>query len=159
MGMDKATFIETLRTRRAEWEALLAQVGKERMLEAGAAGAWSVKDIIAHIMWGEREMIGVCKQHALIGSDLWNLSEDERNASMVAQQRDRPLEEVLHEEEQAYAQLLEAVQALTDEDFNDPHRFRYMPTEWIPWQIIAGCSFKHYSEHIPSIRAWLQQKV
>lgn len=157
--MDKATFIETLRSGRAEWEALLAQVGKDRMLEPGAAGAWSVKDIMVHIMWGEREMIGVCKQRALIGSDLWNLPEDERNATMVAQQQDRPLEEVLHEEEQVYAQLLEAVQALTDEDFNDPGRFRYMPKEWVPWHIIAGCSFRHYSAHIPSIRAWLQQQV
>ncbi|TMC56864.1 MAG: ClbS/DfsB family four-helix bundle protein [Chloroflexota bacterium] len=116
--MDKATFIEGLRNERAGWEALLAQVGKERMLEPGAAGAWSVKDIIAHIMWGEREMIGVC-----------------------------------------YAQLLEAIQALSDEDFNDSHHFRYMPEEWTPWQIIAGCSFRHYRDHMPSIRAWLQQKV
>jgi len=156
--MDKATFIKSLRTGRAEWEALLAQVGKERMLEPGAAGDWSVKDIIAHIMWSEREMIGVCKQHALVGSELWSLPEDERNAVTAAQQRDRHLEEVLHEEEQVYAQLLEAVQALSDEDFNDFHRFRYMPEEWVPWQIIAGCSFRHYSDHMPSIRAWLQQQ-
>ena len=157
--MDKATFIEGLRNERAGWEALLAQVGKERMLEPGAAGAWSVKDIIAHIMWGEREMIGVCKQHALVGSELWNLPEDERNAVIVAEQRDRPLDEVLHEEEQVYAQLLEAIQALSDEDFNDSHHFRYMPEEWTPWQIIAGCSFRHYRDHMPSLRAWLQQKV
>jgi len=110
-------------------------------------------------MWGEREMIGVCKQHALVGSDLWNLPEDERNAVIVAEQRDRPLDEVLHEEEQVYAQLLEAIQALSDEDFNDSHHFRYMPEEWTPWQIIAGCSFRHYRDHMPSIRAWLQQKV
>jgi len=157
--MDKATFIEGLRNERAGWEALLAQVGEERMLEPGAAGAWSIKDIIAHIMWGEREMIGVCKQHALVGSDLWNLPEDERNAVIVAEQRDRPLDEVLHEEEQVYAQLLEAIQALSDEDFNDSHHFRYMPEEWTPWQIIAGCSFRHYRDHMPSILAWLQQKV
>src|SRR5436309_13694248 len=102
MHMDKATFIEGLRNERAGWEALLAQVGEERMLEPGAAGAWSVKDIIAHVMWCEREMIDVCQAHALVGSDLWDLPEDERNALMVAEQRDRPLQEVLRAEQQVF---------------------------------------------------------
>jgi len=153
--MDKATFLETLRTTRTEWEALLAQVGEERMLEPGAAGTWSVKDIIAHIMWGEREMLGVCQQHALVGSELWNMTDDERNPIMVAEQHDRPLQDILSEERQVYAQLLAAVQSLSDEDFDDPHRFRYMPDDWLPWQVIAGCSYKHYKDHMPSIQDWL----
>src|SRR5437660_2729156 len=89
--MDKATFIETLHAERAEWEALLAEVGEARMLQPGVAGGWSVKDIIAHVMWGEREMVGVMQARALVGSKLWDLPEDERNAIMVAEQRDRPL--------------------------------------------------------------------
>ena len=155
--MDKATFLEELHAARTEWEDLLAQVGEERMLEPGAAGAWSVKDIIAHLMWGEREMIGVCEAHALVGSNLWNLSEDERNAAVVAEMRDCPLQEVLLEAKQVFAHFLAAVQRLSDEDFNDPHRFRDMPDDWIPWRILAGCSYAHYRQHMPSIRAWLQQ--
>lgn len=96
--MDKATFIETLHAGRAEWQALLAEVGDARMLQPGAVGEWSVKDVIAHVMWGEHEMVGVIQAHALVGSDLWNLPEDERNAIMVAEQRDRPLHDVLTEE-------------------------------------------------------------
>ncbi len=83
--MDKTTFIETLLAGRAEWEALLAEVGEARMLQPGVAGEWSVKDVIAHVMWGEREMVGVMQAHALVGSDLWDLPEDERNAIMVAE--------------------------------------------------------------------------
>ena len=143
--MDKATFIETL----------LAEVGEARMLQPGAAGEWSVKDVIAHVMWGEREMVGVMQAHALVGSNLWDLPEDERNAAVFTEQRDCPLQEVLTEEQQVYAQFLEAVQALSDEDFSDPHRFREMPEQWLPWQILAGCSFAHYRQHTPSIRAWL----
>jgi hypothetical protein len=153
--MDKATFIETLHAGRAEWQVLLAEVGEARMLQPGAAGEWSVKDVIAHVMWGEREMVGVMRAHALIGSDLWDLSEDERNAIMVTEKRNRPLQEVLTEEQQVYAQFLEAVQALSDEDFTDPRRFREMPEQWLPWRILAGCSFAHYRQHTPSIRAWL----
>jgi len=74
------------------------------------------------------------------------------------QNRDRPLHEIVREEQQAYADLLEAVQTLTDEDLNDPHRFKQMPQEWAPWQLFVGNSFKHYQDHMPSIRAWFEQR-
>ena len=156
--MDKATFINTLEQSRAEWEALLAQVDEERMLQPGAAGKWSVKDVIVHVTWGEREIVPIMRTHVLAGSELWNLSDDERNEIVYQQNRDRPLQEILQEEQQAYADLFEAAQALSDEDLNDPHRFKQMLEEWVPWQIIAGCSFKHYQDHMPSIREWLAQR-
>lgn len=156
--MKKTTFINTLKETRAEWEALLAQVDEDQMLQPGAAGKWSVKDIIAHVTWGEREIVPVMRTHALIGSDLWNLSDDERNEVVYQQNRNRPLHEIIHQEQQAYADLLEAAQALSDEDLNVPHRFKNMPQEWMPWQIFAGNTFKHYQDHMPSIRAWLARK-
>ena len=156
--MDKTVFINTLKQSRAEWEALLAQVDEERMLQPGAAGKWSVKDVIAHVTWGEREMVPIMRTRELVGSELWELSDDERNEIVYQQNRDRPLQEILQEEQQAYADLFEAAQALSDEDLNDPHRFKQMPEEWVPWQIIAGCSFKHYQDHMPSIREWLAQR-
>ncbi len=156
--MDKATFINTLKQSRAEWEALLAQVDEEQMLQPGAAGKWSVKDVIVHVAWGEREMVPIMHTRVLVGSELWELSDDERNEIEYQQNRDRPLQEILQEEQQAYADLFEAAQALSDEDLNDPHRFKQMPEEWVPWQIFAGNSFKHYQDHIPSIREWLAQR-
>ncbi len=155
--MNKSMLLDTLRAGRAQWEALLAQVGEMRMLQPGVAGEWSVKDIIAHVTWGERELVGVLQARALVGSDLWNLPQDDRNAVVFEENRDRPLHEVLAGAQQVHAQLLEALEALSDEDLNDPRRFRDMPAGWIPWQIIAGNTYKHYQQHIPSIRAWLDQ--
>lgn len=155
--MDKATFLETLRTKRAEWETLLAGVDEARMTQPGPAGEWSLKDIIAHVTWGEREMVGMLQARALVGSDLWNVSQDERNAAVFAQNRSRALPEVLAEAQQVHAQLLEALEGVTDEDLNDAGRFQHMPAAWIPWQVIAGNSYWHYDEHSPSIRAWLEQ--
>lgn len=156
--MDKATFLETLRAERAEWESLLTEIGEEHMLLAGATGAWSVKDVIAHIMWSEREMVGVCQARALVGSDLWAMTDDERNPIVVAEYRARSLQDVLSEERQVYAQLLAEVEKLSDEDLNDARRFREMPSNLLPWQVIAGCSFKHYRDHIEPLRAWLTGK-
>ena len=156
--MDKATLLKTLTETRAEWEALLAQIDEEQMQIPGAAGKWSVKDVIAHVTWGESEIAPVLRTHILAGSDLWDLSDDERNEIMYQQNKDRPLHDIVNEEQQAYTALLEAIQALSDEDLNDPHRFKYMPQEWKSWQLIAGNSFKHYEDHMPSLREWLEKK-
>ena len=153
--MDKATFLETLRSTRAEWESLLAEIGEERMVRPGATGEGSVKDVIAHIMWGEREMVGACQTRALVGSDLWEMTDDERNPIMVSWYRDRSLQDVLSEEQQVYTQLLAEIEKLSDDDLNDPRNFRAMPLDWSPQQVIAGCSSKHYRDHIPALRAWL----
>ena len=153
--MDKATFINTLEQSRAEWEALLAQVDEERMLQPGAAGKWSMKDVIVHVTWGEREIVPIMRTRELVGSELWELSDDERNEIEYQQNRERPLQEIRSEEQQAYADLLAAAQTLSDEDLNNPHRFQQMPEEWVPWQLFAGNSFKHYQDHMPALRTWV----
>ena len=157
--MDKATVLEKLQTTRAEWEALLSEIGEERMVQPGANGEWSVKDVIAHVMWGEREMVGVCQARALVGSDLWEMTDDERNPIMVSWYRETSLQDVLTEEKQVYAQLLAEVQKLSDADLNDPQHFRDMPAAWVPWQVISGCSFGHYQDHMSTIRAWLETQA
>src|SRR4030067_1847894 len=103
----KWDFLETLQSARAEWESLLAKVGESNMLRPGVAGEWSVKDIICHITWFEREMVGVLQARALIGSDLWNLPQGQRNAAVFEKNRYRPLEDVLTEARQVYQGLYE----------------------------------------------------
>jgi uncharacterized damage-inducible protein DinB len=152
--MDKATLLKILTETRAAWEALLAQFDEEQMLKPGATGKWSVKDVIAHIASGESELVPVLRTRVLAGS-VWNLSDDERNEIEYQQQKDRPLHDIVSEEQQAYTALLKVVQQLSDEDLGDPHCFENMPDEWRPWQLIAGDSFKHYDDHMPSLREWL----
>ena len=144
--MDKATLLKTLTETRAAWEALLAQIDEERMFQPGAAGNWSVKDVIAHVTWGESEIAPVLRTHVLAGSDLWNLSDDERNEITYQQNKDRPFHDIVNEERQAYIALLEAVQTLSDEDLNDPHRFKNMPQEWRLDQHDATPSLKIYEK-------------
>jgi len=153
--MDKTTFINALTESRARWDALLAQIDEQWMLEPGAEGKWSVKDIIAHIMWYEQEMVPLMQTRSLIGSELWDLSQDERNEAVYQQYRDHPLHEIISQEQQTYAQLLAEAKTLSDEDLNDPHRFKDMPDDWTPWRIMAGNSFTHYPDHMTSIREWL----
>ena len=153
--LDKLTFIKKVQKAHEEWQSLLAEVDKSRMTEPGLPGGWSVKDVIAHITWYEREMIGMLKAMALEGSDLWQFPQDERNVPIYEENKDRPLEEILSEAEQVYDQLFEAISSLSDDELVDPSHFRYMPDEWIPWDVMAGNTYKHYYQHIPDIREWL----
>lgn len=114
-----------------------------------------MKDVIAHVMCCEREMVPIMHTHVVAGSELWDLSDDECNEIWYQQNRERPLQEIRSQEQQAYADLLAAAQTLSDEDLNDPHRFQQMPEEWVPWQLFAGNSFKHYQDHMPALRTWV----
>ena len=152
--MPKTELLTMIQTAWAEWEALLAGIPEAWMTEPGVEGEWSVKDIIAHITWGERENLGVAWARALVGSDLWQLPEDARNAAVVEQNRSRDLGDVRAESRQVFQQYLEAIDALSDEDLNDPRRFQGLPEGWRPWRILYDPT--HYQVHAQSIRAWLE---
>ncbi|HEU0001150.1 MAG TPA: ClbS/DfsB family four-helix bundle protein [Ktedonobacteraceae bacterium] len=157
--MNKTAFINALIESRAQWDALISQIDEQTMLVPGVEGDWSVKDIIAHIMWYELEMVPLMQTRTFTGSELWNLPQDERNEAIYQHYRDHPLHEIISQEQRAYAQALAAAKTLSDEELNDPHRFKDMPGDWIPWQILAGNSFTHYPDHIASIRTWLAQRL
>lgn len=155
--MDKKTFQETLEKERLVWDALLAGIDQSQMTEPGASGEMSVKDVIAHITWFEREMVNVLNEQALVGSPLWNLPPDERNAAIWEEGKERPLSTILTESKQVYAQLITALNNFPHDDLTDASLFRDMPPEWIPWQIIAQNSFEHYQHHSIDIKSWLDK--
>jgi hypothetical protein len=66
---------------------------------------------------------------------------------------------VLAEARQAYAQVCELAQGLTDEDLNSAAHFKDMPSDWLPWQVLAGNTFEHYDDHAADIRAWLEKRA
>ncbi len=156
--MDKTTLIQTLRNEHEQWQTLLAQISEERMVQPGVAGEWSVKDIIAHVMWYERETVGILQQRAFVGSPLWNVSLEERNAAMVAENHNRSLEEMRLEAQQVFEQLIQAIQKLSEADLNDASSLHDIPPNWLPWQVIASNSYEHYHQHTPSLSAWIEAK-
>ena len=53
--MRRADLLAQLRSENEGWEGLLAEIGEDRMDEPGVAGAWSIKDIVAHLAaWRRR---------------------------------------------------------------------------------------------------------
>jgi len=149
------TFISTVRATHAELDSVIASLSEQQMLQPGASGEMSVKDILAHIAWFEREMIGLLRQRLLAGSDLWNLPGDERNATIFQINRQRSLPDIRQEAEAVVQQLLEELENLDEAALDDPGRFRDMPADWSPRQLLAENTSEHYQHHLADIHAWL----
>lgn len=157
--MTKARLLDLLHTRRAEWDALLAQIPEGWMTEPGAAGHWSVKDVIAHLSYYERwyadrlheQLRG--ENYAPQPIDLMHF--DERNAIVYEQNRARPLEDVRRESREVFQRLIEGVEAHTEAFLTEPHEFKGAPGPVLIWQMLRGDVYDHYPQHMPSIREWL----
>jgi uncharacterized protein (TIGR03083 family) len=154
-AIGKAELLAMVRRARAEWDALLAGVPRERVTEPRLPGGWSVKDVVAHMAWGEREAIGVVAARALVGSELWRLDEDARNAAVYAENRERPLDEVLAEAQDVFDRYLAALESLSEAELNDASRFDRMPADWRPWRVLYDPH--HYAHHAADVRAWLER--
>src|SRR5487761_2641182 len=128
--METAQVLKLIDEQRARFDAALERISHERLTAPGAEGAWRAKDILAHITWSEREMVGVLRQRAMIGSELWRLSQDERNATVYTENRERPLGDVLEDAR------------LSDAEMNDPALIAHMPNGLEPWRLLAGTTWR-----------------
>jgi len=155
-----------MRSERERWEALLAEVDGPQMERPGVTGDWSVRDIIAHVTAYERGLVewlaAASRGKSVEFPDLDHPDVDYRNAVIFQKNQERPLEDVLLEAKQVFQQLLQWVGQWPEEELIDPQR-----TEWFVihrwkesrplWKCIADDSYRHYHQHIPDIRAWLDQ--
>jgi hypothetical protein len=147
--MTKSEFIDRVRRAREAWEAQVVQYDADRMEQPGFTGEWSLKEVIAHIIWYDREMVEMLKNKELAGSPLWELPLDERNAAIYVEIKSQNLgkAQVLDEAQKVYDELLRLLDMCDDQDLNDPKRFAGMPPDWKPWEVIASNTYEHYAEH------------
>ncbi len=147
-----------LREERAQWQALLSEIGPDRMDMVDVEGTWSVKQIVAHLTWYEGVVVEgaqkLMKTGTFVREGLRALPLDERNALIAAQSAPRPVREVLAESERVFDQLLSVVAACPDDILNDPRRLG-LPDDVVPWTLVANNSYAHYREHMQAIQTWL----
>ena len=142
---------ELLNAAAREYKALhdaLKGLDEARMTEVWL-GAWSVKDIVAHISGWHREL----------GPALERLARGERpipdgvsyddvdgwNARFVAAKKDDSVAEALLELDRSHEAFMRAAAAVPAE--------RYEPGK-TAWKIVDLNSAHHYKEHGDQIRAW-----
>ena len=163
----KGEVVAAINREREAWDALLAEVGEDRMLEPGPMGEWTFKDLADHLTaWRERGLQrleaaahGQPEPPASWPTELNDENDedvDAINAWFQKQSDEKLLGEVLDESRESYARLAEAVQQLPDEALTDPAYFSWTGGQALGDAIVSGEFFGHLrDEHQAEIRQWL----
>lgn len=160
--MRRAELVAQLNSEQEAWEQLLAQIGEGRMEQPGVAGAWSIKDVVAHLTAWRRRTVGRLEAVAHgrpepvppWPSELHD--DDEINAWFHARDRDKSVAETLAESRRVFEQLASAVEKLPEDSLDDPARFPWM--QGVP---LSGAAFfgHFHDEHEADMRAWLSRQT
>jgi hypothetical protein len=151
MTMTKAEFLESLKNGRRTWFEKWKGIDLFGTSRPRIPGQLSLRDILYHVAWYEHEMVEMLQLRSLVGSTWWSLPVDERNANILAEGQSINLLQAWRQEQQTYAELLALLQTVRDEELNEARFFQEMPSDWIPWQVIASNSYEHYTEHFSDI--------
>ena len=157
----KTQLFTQLQQEHAYWEALLAEIGRERMEEPGVTGDWTMKDTIAHLTtwWrrrvaqleaarrGERPVDHPPQPHVEI-----------INHWIYLTNRDRPLDDVLRDAEDAWRQFEATLDTFSEETLFDPAAFDWLDGQALGPAVVGGFAKHLHEEHESMIRAWLRQR-
>ena len=149
--MTKTDFIQNVQTGRRQWQQLWKSIDLFGTSRPRTPGEMSLRDILYHITWYEREMVEMLQLRSLVGSPWWELPVDERNAQIQTEAQSVSLLQSWRLEQEVYTELMAQLQTLRDEELEDARFFQEMPSDWIPWQVIASNTYEHYVEHYSNI--------
>jgi len=162
----KTELLERMRAGREEWDALIAQIPDSARTEPALAGGWSVKDLIAHVAafenWTaaqigasnegraptDKELYGV--EEVTVDPEGWDL--DRQNAAIYARYKETPLAEVMRISNQAFADLVAAVENVAEEDFARPGAQAWTHDSTL-LEVIPGQCYAHYEQHVDDLRS------
>lgn len=156
--MSKARLLEILHAKRAEYDEAVAGVPMAHMAEPGAAGHWSIKDIVAHLTYYERWMAD--RMHEQLRGETYEptpldmMHWDQRNDLVYEGIKDKPLADVLADSQDAFIRLIESVAAHSEAFLLEPQQFSGLPQPILVWNMLRSEVYDHYGQHIPDIRAW-----
>jgi hypothetical protein len=159
-SISKAQLLTEMRNEEASWEALLDEIGEAHMTQPEVAGGWSIKDIVAHLTGWRRRTVRRFKallNHESDFSPPWPpelVEDDEINAWIYESNRDRPLAEVLSDSREVFQQLVDTLEAFSEDELQDLRRILGLDEE----QVSGSMFFAHFhEEHEPDMRAWLEK--
>jgi hypothetical protein len=158
--MQRTDLIAELTRVRAELNAILADLSEPHLLEPGAEGDWSVRDVLAHITAWEVDLLtnlGKVRRGAKPGNTAWNKASILRqNERWHQETKDRPLRQVLADFEGARRQTLRVLEGMTDAEVA-------RPADWLQGRPLAeyvdGLTLAHEREHLEHLRRWQREQL
>ncbi|HLX40638.1 MAG TPA: ClbS/DfsB family four-helix bundle protein [Ktedonobacteraceae bacterium] len=156
--ISKTQILAELNNENAYWQALLDDIGEANMTQPEVAGGWSIKDIVAHLTGWRRRTVRrfqAMLNHEPDFTPPWPpelQDDDEINAWIYEDNRERSLADVLSDSREVFQQFLDVIAAFPDDEFQNFQRFASPEGEPLSGKL----AFSHFhEEHEPDMRAWL----
>jgi uncharacterized damage-inducible protein DinB len=138
--------------KRAEWDDLLRRVPDGQM-DQPVLDAWTVRDAIAILTWKEQQVVEIMRKRAVSEASFGQLPEAEQ-ASLLTASRALPLPALLDKHQATHREMLEALQALTEDELNSEDVDGLPPDERF-WKAIAGATWWSYPAFSGPLRQML----
>lgn len=159
--MTQDEILDALEDEREKLMEAIDGLDDERLCEPGAAGDWSIKDVLYHLSMWEAELVKLLWQAAQGDTPttihFGKIDVDAVNARWHEQGQPRDLQQVLDDLQAVRKQTARRVERFSDADLNDPQRYPWLKNHPL-WVWIAEDSFKHEAEHTAQIQAWRSAK-
>jgi len=146
------TRAQVLRRLDKAWGALkdsYAGLSDSQLIKRGVTGAWSVRDILAHVTTWEEEALkylplilegGKPPRYAATYGGI-----DAFNARMTEEKRGLSLSQVLAQLDHTHQRVIDLIQRTPEEQFTRETRFR---------RRLRLDTYSHYPTHADAIRSW-----
>ena len=128
-------------------------VSDAELMEPGVTGAWSVKDIIAHVTWWEEEALthlpfiltgGKPPRYSVMYGGI-----DAFNRKMTGLKQSLSLARVKRERDNTHHRLIEFLQNVPEDQIVRETRFR---------RRLRLDTYGHYQKHAEAIRRWRERR-
>jgi len=153
----KAELIEAMVSSREQFDALIGRIPHSKMILSGAAGEWSIKDIIAHITSYDRWLGLTLALRCQKPPDMWieELPLDEFNRRLYVENKDLPLNQVLQESKEVWNEILEETRAKSEDYLFSEQSVQGVLYKFKPCNILKSESYGHYLDHVPALLTWI----
>jgi hypothetical protein len=147
---------------RAAWQALVAEVGPDRVEQPGAMGEWTFRDLASHLT-GWRSY-GIARIEAFNRGEgdapfPWppTLTEDDEINDWIREEdQGRPAQEVIAAHDATFPRLRAAIEAMDNAQLANLEALPWLEGQSLGEVIRSGSFFDHFhQEHEPEVRAWL----
>ena len=152
--MNRSQLLKRLDQAWRDFKESYAGLSEEEMVVPGVTGAWSVRDLIAHVTWWEEEALthlplilngGRPPRYSVKYGGI-----DAFNAYMTEQKSGLSFSEVLQQQAETHRRLIAYVQLAPEEQLQRETRFR---------RRLRLDTYSHYPKHAQAIRRWREQRA
>lgn len=146
--MEKDDFIHQFEIERARFDTVVEKLVENNDLITLVNKKWMSKDVIAHIVWYEKEMIELINSKSMTNnSEIWNNPVEKRNELVHDLIKNQSIIQVIEDYQRTGKELLQLFKGIDPDMYNDSSLYHGMPSEWVPHEIFRGNTYTHYPDH------------